>query len=392
MTNSPASLVSDRARALFVEDPAPRGFWQKVKAFAGIDKPNVDWDQVPETTTLEDCLRSGYEVFCRFGGGELLVRETEGQMGCLLHDSSGANAAWLEQPPKEYCGAEVGILATLYVSAVGGDGELSADESAALLAVTRLFRSSASTLLEVKRKVVEFIVMLVTNDLKVTAGEANLLDRVKTILNISESDAHLSALAVFNLHVGRLMSEERIAKSDVDRLESTGRALEIPAVAVAEGVAKLEEALFYQDCMAGNMPVVDDPPVNLKRREVAHWCGAVEVGAVKTVTRTHRGYAGTRVKLGKLPLYFGGSTPFKTSHKEWQDKGVGIMAITNQRVVVAGTELNYSIALDRILAVEEYTDGIQIQSEGRYGGRLYMMEDARRAYIILQALISREDG
>jgi hypothetical protein len=148
-------------------------------------------------------------------------------------------------------------------------------------------------------------------------------------------------------------------------------------------------ARLYDECSSGRFPVIANPPVNLKTGEFAHHACPVEVRQLKTETTTYRGYTGTRVKIGDIPIYLGGSVPQKVSREVLATVGTGNFVVTNKRVVLSGTKVNYSIKLDQITNLELFSDAIQMMNEGRYGGRFYMMEDPRRAAVILEQLIAR---
>jgi hypothetical protein len=148
-------------------------------------------------------------------------------------------------------------------------------------------------------------------------------------------------------------------------------------------------ARLYDQCSSGRFPVIDNPPVNLKAGEVAHHACPVEVRQLKTETTTYRGYAGTRVKIGDLPIYLGGSVPQKVSREVLATVGTGNFVVTNKRVVLSGTKVNYSIRLDQVNDLELFSDAIQIMNEGRYGGRFYMMDDPRRAALFLNMLVGQ---
>ena len=156
---------------------------------------------------------------------------------------------------------------------------------------------------------------------------------------------------------------------------------------------------FRRQCFIEGPPIVSDPKIILKKGEVAHYCSDVDVCQQKTVTKTHRLYGGTRVRLGKLPLYFGGSTPVSTSKEVMQPIGSGQMVVTNQRVVLTGTKVNYSIKLSDIndleiswMPSEDRLRGqIQIFSEGKYGGRFYQISDEEELLSILTSLLKREE-
>ena len=149
-----------------------------------------------------------------------------------------------------------------------------------------------------------------------------------------------------------------------------------------------EFALLYEACTNGNLPIITDAPIILKRGETAHFVSPVSVVEQKTETTTYRAYAGTRMKVGSVPFYLGGSVPSKVSKEVLAPIGKGHIIITNKRVILTGTKINYSTSLDKVTHCKRYTDAIQILWEGRYGGRFYKMDDPRPAVLILETLTS----
>src|SRR5208283_3552083 len=134
--------------------------------------------------------------------------------------------------------------------------------------------------------------------------------------------------------------------------------------------AKSDEDIthLYNEFSSGKFPLISNPPVNLKAGEVAHHVCPVEVRQLKTETKTYRGYGGTKIKIGKIPLFLGGSVPQTVSREVLTSLGTGNFVITNKRVVLSGTKVNYSIKLDQINDLKLFKEGIQIMNEGAYGG------------------------
>jgi hypothetical protein len=147
-------------------------------------------------------------------------------------------------------------------------------------------------------------------------------------------------------------------------------------------------ACLYETCSNGTLPIISDPPLILKRGEIAHFVSPVSVIEQRTEITTYRAYAGTRLKIGSLPIYLGGSAPKKVYNEALTPMGDGWLVITNRRIVVSGTKVNYSTPLDKITNWKLFTDALQIMWEGKYGGRFYKMDDPRVPALILQALIT----
>ena len=179
-----------------------------------------------------------------------------------------------------------------------------------------------------------------------------------------------------------------------------GKGLGIAEASMARIMAPVRQRLraqefdaFREQCARGHFPVVRDCPIALRSEETAHLVCPVKVLETKAESLTHRTYVGTRIKLGKLPVYLGHSVPTRTYEAMTREIGEGLMVITNERVVLVGTKLDYSIGLSSILAVENPdAHTLQIHSEGRTGGRFYITANASAAAIILDGLVARQQS
>lgn len=80
-------------------------------------------------------------------------------------------------------------------------------------------------------------------------------------------------------------------------------------------------------------------------------------------TTTHRGYAGTRVKVAGMPIYIGGSSPFTKS--ELKETGRGTLVLTTKAVIFQSSTRTQNMPLQRISGLETLADGLQIALDGR---------------------------
>ena len=141
----------------------------------------------------------------------------------------------------------------------------------------------------------------------------------------------------------------------------------------------------------GERTTVSNVPVHLKKGEEAYFHSKVQVIRHRTRTITRREYVGTRLKIGTTPIYLGTSIPCPRDVEVRELVGEGHLVITNTRIVLAGTKVNYTIPFDKILSVKWFDDAIQIMYEGRYGGYYYMTDAAREAAALLNTLLRVED-
>ncbi|MBW1778618.1 MAG: hypothetical protein JRJ54_13645, partial [Deltaproteobacteria bacterium] len=134
-------------------------------------------------------------------------------------------------------------------------------------------------------------------------------------------------------------------------------------------------------------PILGQDQLVLKPGEILHFFSDTQVYETKIIKRTYRGYAGTRVKIGSIPIYLGGSFPHTTRNEATERLGQGRFFVTNQRIVCIGKTFNFNIMLDHIASIEEYADAIQIAGEGLSGQKLFILKDSHIANMTIGALL-----
>ena len=387
----PCALLSDRARQLAAGESEPKGFWSAVRAFAGLDKPEVVQGKI-DPDKKRQYVEDGYEPFCRIQGFNLLVRVTEQRVEYVLFTTDDPMQVETRiVPGRDPSPDGVALLVVMYMAAVRDDFEIDGAETLVLLALARLLKTGKGELDLAKRLVMTLMLTGMAQDKEMSDREKGGIAKLRTALNISPEDTVLAAVATLMPDINNLMRSGDITQGEIASIVQLARAMGVTRADIHEELSLLEDRIFIQECRKGNLPTVDNPPVNLRRNEKAHFVAVVTVKQQTTETRTHRGYVGTRVRIGKLPVYFGGSSPYKTTEEVIKTIGSGTMVITNKRVVLVGTKLNYTIRVASILAIERFRDGIQIQSEGRYGGRFYILSTPQRAAVVLEAVLAQQE-
>lgn len=147
---------------------------------------------------------------------------------------------------------------------------------------------------------------------------------------------------------------------------------------------------YMMGCFTGYYPVSSSDTVILKPGEVAHYHSCVRLLGLKTTKVTNRNYIGTRLSLGSLPIYLGKSMPETFTQKGLVYLGDGELVVTNRRVIVVGSENNYSVKLNDIMDIEFFSDAVQIFHEGKMGGTVYAVEEAWRLWILLYTKLKIE--
>ena len=186
---------------------------------------------------------------------------------------------------------------------------------------------------------------------------------------------------------------DALTQENIDELQKFAWASDLQARDFSPYIEKLTTVLkfklFAEQLLNGQLDIISNPPVILKKGEKAYFVSPVDVREQITKTYTHRAYAGTRIKIGKIPIYLGGSTPITETGEEIIRIGTGTFVITNNRVILSGTKINYTIPLDKIIDTELFSDGLQIMYEGRYGGRFYEINESWKADMIIKAFLKQ---
>lgn len=83
----------------------------------------------------------------------------------------------------------------------------------------------------------------------------------------------------------------------------------------------------------------------------------------ETKAKSYRLYAGTRVKLGKIPIYFGGSQPFY--YDDTVATGSGDLYLSNHRIIFLSDKRSSTVTLKDVLGIDASLDSITIHSSKR---------------------------
>jgi hypothetical protein len=391
---SESRLLSEYARSCLQPARERGGFWWRLCRSLHLTRLTVSQGQVDQSLSEATYCNDGYEPFCQVRDLRILIRKSEDtppstvDFICLERgvpqDVFRLAKAFVGERPVTWL-----LLLVIFTDALSGDATLSLGETEALAALANCFELSAADLSRIRATVYQRLVHAAILDRRLEAGEQEFLRRARTSLGVPDSDRMAASYAALHQFFCDLSDAGELRENDVSALTTMIEVLGVDRSSKAQLTEMVTLRLFIQECREGRIPVLPTVSITLKPKEVAYFESPVDVYQQKTITKTHRGYAGTRIMIGKVPLYLGGSTPFTTSHEEMVLVGDGDFYITDQRVVLTGTKVNYSIPISKINDVEFGADWVQIMDESRYGGRYYKLPtetDATKAKIIMQCL------
>lgn len=392
-------LLSDRAR-----QPAKRpSLWELFVWWCGFGRLHVEQGEVRNDLTKADCSKEGYDPFCRIGRLTTYVRFRDRTVVFLVFLGDHPIDVWSLIPPPARRGLSTPdsvLVAAMYIEALEKDCILGGCEQGVIDALKRCLCVEGKSLGAAHCVVGISLLLRATRD-----GQLDevYMARVEAFLVrpfFPEEDVGKIAAYVFMYRVNEC-TRKRVASEDtVPQYQAMGTRLGIPEDRIRRLTGCLKVHLdfaatadaLHQRLLAGHFPVVHECPVALRAGETAVFIDAVKVLEQKTETLTNRIYVGTRLKVGSVPLYLGGSAPMPVSRDVTKEVGTGRLVITNERVVLVGTKLDYSIAISSILEVDNdiETNLVQIHCEGRYGGRFYVLPNgSSAAAAILRALLAR---
>lgn len=122
----------------------------------------------------------------------------------------------------------------------------------------------------------------------------------------------------------------------------------------------------FADIAKNPMVPVTVPELGLANGEVAYYASEAQVFGTHTRTRRvgHSGGPSFRIARG---LYWHASsytsTPVRETYTSVDDKGR--LIVTNQRVIFVGAMSSYAWPLSKILSIQRFTDGVQINPENK---------------------------
>jgi len=190
----------------------------------------------------------------------------------------------------------------------------------------------------------------------------------------------------FNQEKNILNTKEKISAKDISHFAHKTSSLKYIQPNRNELLVESQFRIYKQSLESGVIPVAN-VSIFLKKKEHGYLETSVTVYQQKTQTKTHRLYGGK--KQGNF--FFGGSTPITTTKEVIKKIGSGKIVLTNKRIVLVGTKINYSIWYDKLTDIKNFKDSIQISYEGRYGGRFYELRDnlvKKQILFIIQIILN----
>lgn len=115
-----------------------------------------------------------------------------------------------------------------------------------------------------------------------------------------------------------------------------------------------------------NLPNANCPIILKKNENAVLVMPNITLKEPRSVRTSIGGYGGPTIRITKgISFRLGGASSRSVSHEEIKTIDVGILTITNKRLIFTGSMKTLNYNLNKILSINEFTDGISIQRENK---------------------------
>ncbi|MFW5757230.1 MAG: hypothetical protein ACOCYO_00965 [Bacteroidota bacterium] len=205
-------------------------------------------------------------------------------------------------------------------------------------------------------------------DGKLTVGEKNKLEKLKRNLLISESTAEeiydRNAKEVFEYLLDEMIADERLSPEEENHLNEIAQSLGLKIHFTDQTQKTLARYKLYWQIENGELPVLE-PDIKIQKSENLYFTTYVDWQEQRKVTKRYN-YAGptARIKIAKGIYYRIGSIGIQPVSKDlWRTIDSGQIYLTNKRLIFMGVKGNKTIRLNRILNIEPFQNGVDIQKD-----------------------------
>lgn len=198
--------------------------------------------------------------------------------------------------------------------------------------------------------------------------EKDRLEKIKAELLISEEVAQevytKSAGEIMQNFIDGAISDERLSPSEEHQMDEIARGLNIDLKIDDQSQATLDRYKLYWQIENGDLPEIE-PNINIQKSEKLHFTTYIDWFEERRVVK-RRNYMGptARIKLAKGVYYRLGSLKMNNmADNEMKKIDAGQIYLTNKRLIFMGSRGNKTIRLNSILAINPYSNGVDIQKD-----------------------------
>ncbi len=205
-------------------------------------------------------------------------------------------------------------------------------------------------------------------DGKLTGEEKKKLEKLKENLLISESVANeiydRNAKEIFQYLLDGMIADERLSPDEENQMNEIAQSLGLEIDMTHQTQKTLARYKLYWQIENGDLPTIE-PDIKIQKSENLYFTTYIDWLEQRKITKRYN-YAGptARIKIAKGIYYRAGSIGIQpVSEDVWRTIDSGQIYLTNKRLIFMGSKGNKTIKLNRILSIEPFQNGIDIQKD-----------------------------
>lgn len=190
--------------------------------------------------------------------------------------------------------------------------------------------------------------------------------------------------------VRSVIHDDLLSLEEEQRLHRLGEILGTPVQALEQRDYPLFEELVIAGINAGRLPRLDSPGMILKPGEVAYASFAASLMKEQAVRQFRAGTSSVSVPLGGGIRYRVGGIRGRSVvvGSEIVVQDTGELFITSQRALYTGQARTLEFRNDRLVGLEQYTDGLRLNVSNRQTASLFRMKSPSIAAALISASVA----
>jgi len=191
--------------------------------------------------------------------------------------------------------------------------------------------------------------------------------------------------------VRSVIDDDVLTAEEEDHLHRLGGILGTTVQEMATKDGPLFEELVIAGINDGRFPRLEDPSIMLKKGEAAYGSFAASLMKEQAVRQYRAGTSSVSVPLGAGVRYRVGGMRGRSVvvGTEMIAQDSGVLTVTNQRTVFTGQAKTLEFRHDRMVGLEQFTDGLRMNVSNRQAASLFRMQTPSIAAALISAAVAQ---
>ena len=174
----------------------------------------------------------------------------------------------------------------------------------------------------------------------------------------------------------KALADEIVTREEEDRLARIGSALGFDQNDFARAIDHYAEEVFIARVNDGRLPELANPPIILKRNEIAHLVTNASLMKEVLIREYKGGSRGVSFRVMKGVSYRVGSHrgTMQVVGSRLEPADTGELVVTSQRVVFTGPRRTQECRYDKLIDVNVYRDAIELHVSNRQKPSLFQVK------------------